>query len=184
MTVATLVPRLTTVRVGLLLSLLTMLFGYGLGGAFGAKEAAIKSHLQSSADAVKDSVYSGDTAKLKKTVKKSWVYCKRAHLHANAMGTTAVVLCLLLALLDQRDRLRAVTAGLLGAGSLGYGLFWLLAALRAPGLGSTGAAKDTLEWLAIPSAGASIVGVALVLGLTAVAVFKKTATSTKPTGVC
>lgn len=177
MTTASLVPlhgiaRLRVVRFGLAFSLLTVLFGYGLGGAFGAQEDRIKGHLKAEGQAALELIYDGDTTKMNKTVKKSWTYFKRAHLHANGMGTTALVLCLLLAALDQRERLRAITATLLGLGSLGYGVFWLAAGLRAPGLGSTGAAKLSLEWLAVPAAGASLIGVALTIGLTAVALFR------------
>ena len=39
----------------------------------------------------------------------------------------------------------------MGLGSLGYSMFWMLAGMRAPGLGSTGAAKESLEWLAVPT---------------------------------
>jgi hypothetical protein len=35
---------------------------------------------------------------------------------------------------------------------------WMLAALRAPSLGATGLAKESLRWLAIPAAGALVVG--------------------------
>ena len=52
----------------------------------------------------------------------------------------------------------------LGLGALGYSSFWLFAGVRAPGLGSTGLAKDSLEWLAVPSAGLCIVGLLTVFG--------------------
>ena len=37
--------------------------------------------------------------------------------------------------------------------------------MRAPSLGSTGAAKETLRWLAWPSSGALMVGALLTLAL-------------------
>jgi hypothetical protein len=54
----------------------------------------------------------------------------------------------------------------LGAGGLGYALFWLLAGFRAPSLGGTGPAKDAFEWLAVPSAGLLLLGIVAVLVLT------------------
>ena len=36
---------------------------------------------------------------------------------------------------------------------LGYGLFWLLAGMRAPGMGSTGAAKESVGLIAQISGG-------------------------------
>ena len=59
-----------------------------------------------------------------------------------------------------------IASVLLGAGSGLYGLFWLLAGFTAPGLGSTGAAKENLEWLAIPSSGALVVGLVMTVVLT------------------
>jgi len=53
--------------------------------------------------------------------------------------------------------LKKLTAIFLGLGSLGYSLFWMFAALKAPGLGNTGEAKYALAFLAIPSAGLCIV---------------------------
>ena len=46
-------------------------------------------------------------------------------------------------------------------------MFWLLAARAAPGLGGTDAAKESLAWLAVPSAGLLLLGVLAVIGLTA-----------------
>jgi hypothetical protein len=56
---------------------------------------------------------------------------------------------------------RAISLGL-GAGGLGYSVFWLWAGFRAPGFGSTGAAKESLEWLAMPSSGAVVIATAAV----------------------
>ncbi len=46
-----------------------------------------------------------------------------------------------------------MTALSLGLGALGFPLYWMLAALRAPGMGGTGADKESLQWLAVPSSG-------------------------------
>jgi hypothetical protein len=45
-----------------------------------------------------------------------------------------------------------LSAGL-GMGGLGYSVYWMWAGLRAPGLGGTTAAKESLSWLAMPSSG-------------------------------
>lgn len=151
---------------GLVLALLTALFGFGLGIAFGAAEDAIKQALADAARAVGDSVYAGDEAKMKAMADKAWVYCKRAHMHAGALGTHALGIGLLLAFLGRaRAGLRAAAAVMVGAGGLGYGLFWLLAAFRVPALGSSDAAKESLAWLAMPSSGAVVLGTLLALGL-------------------
>lgn len=168
MTTDDLVLRLRAVRAGLLLSLLTILFGFSLGGVFGGAEEALHAGLVSSAAAVRETVYAGDASRMQAVVDKSWVYYKRAHLHAGAIGTAALATSLLLgSLAAPAPGLRAAAAAALGAGGLGYSFFWLLAGRRAPGLGGTGAAKESLEWLAVPSAGLLIAGLVVTIVLVA-----------------
>jgi hypothetical protein len=164
---------LKTVRIGLVLALLSILYGYLFGIAFGAWEDGMKADLRTSGEAVLASVYQGDEAALQKVLDKSWAYYKRAHLHAGALGASAVAQILLLVMLTAGPRWKAGTAFLLGGGALGYGVYWMLAAQRAPGLGSTGMAKESLDWLAMPSSGACVIGTLLVLFFTVKTVFAK-----------
>jgi hypothetical protein len=157
------VERIKVVRIGVLLSLLTLLFGFALGVLFGAIEGKIKGHLKKEAQAVSDTVYKGDSVKMEKIVDKSWTYLKRAHLHANGLGAISLAVILLLMFMQAALILKKLTAIFLGLGSFGYSLFWMFAALKAPGLGSTGAAKEALSFLAIPSAGMCIIGLISVL---------------------
>lgn len=152
------VEKMKVVRIGIFLSLLTLLFGFVLGGLFGAFESQIKSHLKAEAQAVFDTVYEGDSAEMKKVTDKSWVYFKRAHLHANGLGAISLAAILLLMFMQTTPILKKLTAMSLGLGSFGYSLFWMLAALKAPGLGSTGVAKEALAFLAVPSTGLCIIG--------------------------
>jgi hypothetical protein len=156
---------LAQLRIGIVLSLITLLFGFGLGGAFGAFEDSIKGSLAASAETVKDSVYSGDEAAMGKITSKAWTYYKRAHLHANGLGTTTLVLILLLGTFPGAVLVRRVVSIALGAGALGYSSFWLLPSRRAPVFGSTHDAKESLSWLAIPSAGMLVLGLIAVLVL-------------------
>ena len=165
--------NLAPMKFGLLFALLTLLFGFGLGAAFGAAEDSIKGRLKEDAQAVLADKYGGDEAKAKKVTDKSWVYWKRAHLHANGLGTSSLALILLLSFLAVSDRTKSIVALLLGLGGLGYAMYWLFAGMRAPSMGSTGAAKESLGWLAIPASGACIVGLVLVFALTARCAFKR-----------
>jgi hypothetical protein len=168
MTPNDLVTRLRTVRLGIVFSLLTILGGFVLGGAFGAAEDTLKGGLAASAEAVRETVYGGDASKAKDVVDKSWSYYKRAHLHGGAIGTATLAASILLGVLvASGTTVRAVVAAALGVGGLGYSLFWLLAGHRAPALGGTGAAKASLEWLAVPSAGMLIGGLVLTIVLVA-----------------
>ncbi len=153
--------RLRPLGIGLILALLAIGFGWGLGGVFGAAEASVKAVLADSGAEALQSAYDGDTARMKRVVHKSWSYMKRSHLHGGVLGSSAVALILLLALLSPPKRGAQVASAALGAGSLGYGVYWMFAGFKAPGLGSTHLAKESLDWLAIPSAGALLVGLGI-----------------------
>ncbi|MBK6516560.1 MAG: hypothetical protein IPG04_21240 [Polyangiaceae bacterium] len=164
--------RLRNCRWGLLFALVTVLFGFGFGGVFGAFEEPLKAGLTERAEAVRDSVYGGDAAKMKSVVDKSWSYYKRAHLHGGAIGAVALGAILLLAALRRPKPILTRGAALaLGVGGLGYSMYWMLAARAAPGLGGTDAAKKSLEWLAVPSAGLLLLGLLAVIGLVAYELF-------------
>lgn len=148
---------------GLLLASLTLLLGFGLGVIFGLNEEAITSRLATAAAAAPAAVYHGDAAAMSAVLSKSWTYMQRSHLHAGALGTTAVALTMIVVLLGIRPVVaRAISLGV-GAGGLGYSVFWVWAGARAPGLGSTGLAKESLSWLAIPSSGLVVASTAAVV---------------------
>ncbi len=88
--------NLQQMKYGIVLALITLCYGFGLGGAFGAFEDNIKGHLKAESKSVLTDVYKGDEGKMKKITSKSWVYFKRAHLHANGLGVIALGLILFL----------------------------------------------------------------------------------------
>jgi hypothetical protein len=155
--------NLFSMRFGLLLGLLAMFFGFILGGIFGGAEASLKEGLNQSALQALDSHYDGDEAKAQPVIQKAWSYYKRAHMHAGAMGSAAVAMILVLAFLGTPCTLRKLVALALGFGSLGYPVYWMFAAMKAPGMGGTGAAKESLSWLAIPTSGMFILGTLMVI---------------------
>jgi len=165
--------RLRPALIGLLLAVFTLLFGFGLGIVFGLNEGIIKTRLKTSAAEVRDTVYRGDDAAIKAVLDKSWVYFQRAHLHAGGLGATSVGLILVVVLLGTGPGLTRLISLGLGGGGLGYSVFWLWAGLRAPGLGSTGAAKESLKWLAMPSSGAVVVATLAVAVLVVVAILRR-----------
>ena len=154
---------LRAASVGLALAILTILFGQGMGIVFGLNEDAIKNRLKVSAAEVRDTVYKGDDAAMKAVQDKSWTYMQRAHLHAGGMGTTALNLIVLLSVLATSRRATSAIGVALGAGGFGYSVFWMWAGFRAPALGSTGLAKESLRWLAMPSSGAFVLATVVVL---------------------
>jgi hypothetical protein len=152
-------PNLRPVAPGVILALLAIAFGFLMGGAFGIAEDSIKGHLRSSADAVLEDVYQGDTDRRDAVIAKSWSYMKRAHLHGGAIGAAALASIVLLGLLGGSGILEKATATAFGAGAFLYPLFWLAAGLSAPSVGSTGEAKEALGFLAIPGAGLCLLGI-------------------------
>ncbi len=152
---------------GAFLAVLTLLFGFGMGVVFGLNEDAIKSRLTASAESVMATAYNNDAAAAKAVTDKSWSYMQRAHLHAGSLGVVAIALSLVLVHLGTGRRVAAALSVALGAGGLGYSIFWAWAGFRAPGLGSTGAAKESLAWLAIPASGAVVAATVITLILIA-----------------
>ncbi len=147
---------------GLVLAVLAVLFGFVMGGVFGLNEDLIKDRLAASAAAVTVTVYQGDAAAAEPVIAKSWEYMQRAHLHGGAIGTAAIGMIVVLLLIGTKPRTVRILGLALGAGALGYSVFWMWAGFIAPGLGSTGAAKESLRWLAMPSAGAVMLATAAV----------------------
>lgn len=160
---ASLTANLRAASLGLALAVLTIFYGQGMGIVFGLNEDAIKDRLKASAEEVRDSAYKGDDAAIKAVLDKSWNYMQRAHLHAGGLGTTAVSLIVVLCLLGTSRHATTAIGVALGAGGLGYSVFWMWAGFRAPALGSTGAAKESLKWLAMPSSGAFVLATLAVL---------------------
>lgn len=163
--------QLDPVRFGLVLGLVAVLHGWGLGILFGAGEDWLRAGFIADAEAnrafyvQKAGSEEGATALIKRIDASAFTYFIRAHLHAGAIGSIAIGASLVLAFLSVGTRLKTAASSLLGFGAVGYPLFWMWAGLRAPALGSTGAAKETLRWLAWPSSGALIVGGLLTLAL-------------------
>ena len=158
---------------GLALAVFTLLFGFGLGIVFGLNEDAIKSRFTASAAAVQATVYNGDPAAAKPVLDKSWSYTQRAHLHAGSLGTAGIALILTVLLLGTGPLLTRVLSLALGIGGFGYSVFWLWAGFRAPGLGSTGAAKESLAWLAMPASGMFVAATAVVAVLCVGAILRR-----------
>ncbi|NGX41740.1 MAG: hypothetical protein K940chlam7_00012 [Chlamydiae bacterium] len=153
------IQSMRVMRIGLLFALITLVFGFCLGGVFGAFEHSLKDHLKGKATSVLEEKYSSDTAKVDKALSKAWTYIKRAHIHANGLGTASLAMILFLAFCSPSQGLLFLTSLFLGIGSFGYSLFWLFAGLLTPSLGSSEAAKEALTFLAFPSSGLCLIGV-------------------------
>lgn len=144
---------------GVLLCVVAIALGFLMGCIFGAAEDKIKVSLESKATAVFEAVYQSDAVKKETTVKKSWDYFKRAHMHWGAIGSAGLSCVLVLVLFCKPGFCVNSTSLLIGLGAVIYPLFWLLAGTYAPELGSTGAAKKMFEWVGLPGSIACLSGV-------------------------
>ena len=152
-----------------------ILFGGVMGLSFGCCEDTIKEIFKVGADEALSGVYQGDQAKADRVIKKSWVYMKRAHLHSQTMGVISIAFSLLVAWLNFPARAQLAVSLLSGLGSLGYGVFWLVSGFLAPGMGSTGAAKDSVALIAQASGGAFFFAGVTLFGLISYKIFVKPA---------
>jgi len=161
------------IKYGVLVAIISILFGGSMGLSFGCCEDNIKAILNGNADKALSGVYEGDQAKADKVVKKSWIYMKRAHLHSQTMGVISIAFSLLVAWLSFPARAQIGISLLSGFGSLGYGVFWLLSGFLAPGMGSTGAAKESVALIAQASGAAFFIAGLSLFGLLAYRMFVK-----------
>ena len=156
--------NLKPVRIGLLLSLLTILFGYGLGCIFGGANASMKAYFHEQVYVVHADNFKTDKDR-DTAFSKAKDYIKRAHLHAAAIGTSSLATILALSLTGASERKKKIASGLVGFGGAGYGVFvWTLMAFVTPMIGKS-AAHETIAWIAIPT------GLALVFGTMATIYF-------------
>ena len=153
-------PIPSPIRTGAALALSAILFGFILGGIFGFNEDAVKGRLEASGAAVVATVYQGDVAAKDAVVAKSWDYLKRAHMHGGGIGAAALGAIAVIVLMTGMGTVARWSALFFGAGALLYSCFWLWAGFKAPGMGSTGAAKESLAFLAVPGAGLALLGAA------------------------
>lgn len=148
------------VKYGILIAMMAILFGGALGISFGGWEGEIKGFLKSEAHAVSQEKYSVN--EIEKVLKKSWVYIKRAHLHSQTMGVIAITFSLVAALFNFNSIIQLAVSLLSGIGSLGYGIFWLLAGVFAPSMGGTSQAKEAVGLIAQVSGASFMVAGVLV----------------------
>jgi hypothetical protein len=119
--------ELKTVRIGLLLVLLTLVFGIGMGVAFGVKEGAFKSYVSTGITAHPE-VHDD------KSQKKIWRYAQRAHFHSTGIAAFSIGLVILIMFSSLKEKLKSISAILIGLGGL-YPLSWLTMFLLAPSIG-------------------------------------------------
>ena len=119
--------ELKTVKLGLVLVLLGLLFGVGMGIFFGVNEDAYQNYI---AQGIAAHPEVHDT----KSPDKIWRYAQRAHFHATGIAAFALGLVILVMCSKLKTNYKKASAILLGLSSF-YSLSWLNMFLLAPSIG-------------------------------------------------
>jgi hypothetical protein len=118
---------LRSVKLGLGLTVLLLLFGVAMGVGFGVAEDGFK-------DYVAQGIAANPDVHDEKSSSKIWRYAQRAHFHATGISAFSLVLIMLVAVSSLKRGMKSITAALIGLGGL-YPLAWLTMYLLAPSLG-------------------------------------------------
>jgi len=119
--------ELQTVRIGLAIVLIGLFLGVGMGISFGINEDAYK-------DFVAEGIAAHPTVHDEKSQSKIWRYAQRAHFHANGISAFSLGLLILVMFSAMKARMKAITAILIGLGSL-YPFAWFTMFFLAPSIG-------------------------------------------------
>lgn len=157
--------KMSIVKWGILLAVLTILFGFILGAAMGGLEPQIKDYWQTLAQPGLSTIYQNDPQKITAIINQSWKMLQRAHMHAAAIGTATLILMLILVNLRAKVIYKQIGSIFLGLGGLGYSMSWFLVAFRAPLVGDIHVVKAGIHLLAAPSIGMLLLGTTIVLFL-------------------
>lgn len=166
---------LRRVWLGLVLAIVTTIYGFVGGAVLGLEDVPIREAL---AGRVPEASRSESAA----LVDRAWTFRRRSHLHASGMGTAAIALISLVPVITARQP-RWLGAGMslgMGAGGAGYAVALVVAAVRTPSLASAALAKESAKLIAIPAAGAYMGGAALLLCLAVVWAWSGRSARTSP----
>jgi len=150
------IDNLANVRIGLGLVMFGLLFGIGLGIAFGVDEPFFETHIARG-------IAAHPELRDAKSPDKIWRYAQRAHFHATGIAAFSLGLLLLIAASSLKQRLKTITAGLIGLGGL-YPFAWLTMFIVAPSVGTDAAhSYPVTELLTYTGIGGLLVGMAILL---------------------
>jgi hypothetical protein len=119
--------KIKPVKIGLLLVMLTLVFGIGMGVTFGIAEDSIQSYISEGVAAHPDVHDAKSNGKI-------WRYAQRSHFHATGISAFSLGLVLLIMFSSLKQQLKKVAAILVGLGGL-YPLSWFTMFLLSPSLG-------------------------------------------------
>ena len=150
------IHNLASIKVGLALVMLGLLFGIGLGVTFGVNEAFFETYVAQGI-AAHPKIHDANSAE------KIWRYAQRAHFHATGIAAFSIGLLLLVSESSLKQRFKTITAVLIGLGGL-YPLAWLTMFIVAPSIGRDAAHTHLMtELLTYIGVGGLLLGIAILL---------------------
>lgn len=150
------INNLVSIKVGLALVMLGLLFGIGLGVTFGVNEAFFETYIAQGIAAHPELHDANSPEKI-------WRYAQRAHFHATGIAAFSIGLLLLVSASSLKRRFKAITAVFIGLGGL-YPLSWLTMFIVAPSIGRDAAhAHLVTELLTYIGVGGLLLGIAILL---------------------
>lgn len=150
------IKNLSNIKIGLALVILGLLFGIGLGIAFGTNEAFFKTYVAQGI-AAHPEIHDANSPE------KIWRYAQRAHFHATGIAAFSIGLLLLVSASSLKQRFKTITAIFISLGSL-YPLAWFTMFIVAPSIGRDAAhAHSATELLTYTGVGGLLLGIAILL---------------------
>lgn len=144
--------EIKTVRIGLFLVLLTLIFGIGLGVGFGVAEDSIKTYIS-------EGVASHTNVHDDKSNSKIWRYAQRAHFHATGISAISIGLVILIMFSSLTRKLKTISSILVGLGGL-YPLSWFSMFILAHSIGRDAAHQHIItEMLTYIGVGGLLLGI-------------------------
>ncbi|MEE9396737.1 MAG: hypothetical protein V3V31_06955 [Methylococcales bacterium] len=123
--------EIKSVRIGLFLVMLTLVFGISLGVGFGIAEDSVKSYIS-------DGIAAHADLHDEKSNSKIWRYAQRAHFHATGISAFSIGLILLIICSSLKWHFKKASSILIGLGGL-YPLSWFGMFILAPTIGRSAA---------------------------------------------
>jgi hypothetical protein len=146
---------LKVIKIGLLITLLSLLFGIGLGIVFGAKEEVFKNYIS-------QNIQANPTLHDDKSKDKIWRYVQRAHFHSTGIAAYSLALLLIILVSKMKTNAKSFSSTMIGIGTL-YPLSWYLMFYLAPTIGRDAAHSHILtESIVYISTGAFLIGLFMI----------------------
>ncbi|MFA9240399.1 MAG: hypothetical protein ACEQSQ_11015 [Candidatus Paceibacteria bacterium] len=146
---------LKVIKIGLLITLLSLLFGIGLGIVFGAKEEVFKNYIS-------QNIQANPTLHDDKSKDKIWRYVQRAHFHSTGIAAYSLALLLIILVSKMKTNAKSFSSTMIGIGTL-YPLSWYLMFYLAPQIGRDAAHNHILtESIVYISTGAFLIGLFMI----------------------